>query len=179
MEKPSIIPRLFGQCTLNISLPFTIYQLHRIDVLCLTETWLNDAVSTTEILFPGFQGPFRRDRPRTSGGGIAIYVRSGLAATLHFSLCQLTIESLCVHVSTSSKSKVFVCVVVVYRPPCTRADHFCCELDLLIDAVQRQCSNSSICVVGDFNANVTVSGMPNSPLITLANCYNSSPYRMT
>ena len=49
-----------------------------IDVLTLSETWLDSSIQDSEICLPGFT-LVRRDREGTkSGGGVAIYVRDGL-----------------------------------------------------------------------------------------------------
>ena len=56
-----------------------------IDVLCVTETWLSAGCvkhGSARINLPGFQAPFRCDRPDgRRGGGVAVYVRVGLCAT--------------------------------------------------------------------------------------------------
>ena len=49
-----------------------------IDVLTLSETWLDSNIQDSEICLPGFT-LVRRDREGSkSGGGVAIYVRDGL-----------------------------------------------------------------------------------------------------
>ena len=55
---------------------------HSIDVLCLSETWLSAdrAPPSSNIMLPGFQLAARRDRAVGRGGGVAIYVRNGVAA---------------------------------------------------------------------------------------------------
>ena len=54
--------------------------INAIDVLCITETWLKPKHLNSSLVLPGFLPPFRCDRPSTRGGGVAIYVRRGLAA---------------------------------------------------------------------------------------------------
>lgn len=46
-----------------------------IDVLCLTETWLTNAVDNSMIKIEGYN-IHRNDREVRCGGGVAIYVRS-------------------------------------------------------------------------------------------------------
>ena len=48
------------------------------DVVSLSETWLNNSISTKELVFNDFQSPFRRDRTCNSHGGIAVYVKNGI-----------------------------------------------------------------------------------------------------
>jgi hypothetical protein len=42
-------------------------------IVCITERHLNDKVSTTDILIPGYLEPFRNDR-NCFGGGVLIYI---------------------------------------------------------------------------------------------------------
>lgn len=50
-------------------------ELSNFDVVSLTETWLNNSISTQELVFNDFQLPFRRDHTGDSHGGIAVYVK--------------------------------------------------------------------------------------------------------
>lgn len=43
-------------------------ELSSFDIIALTETWLNNSVSTDDLLFTNFQSPFRRDRVGDSHG---------------------------------------------------------------------------------------------------------------
>ena len=49
--------------------------IHGIDVLCITETWLKPKHLNSTISIPGFQLPFRLDRPQRKGGGVAVYLK--------------------------------------------------------------------------------------------------------
>ena len=50
------------------------------DIITLSETWLHNAVSNKNFDIPGYQPPFRHDRPDNSGyGGILVWVSSKLA----------------------------------------------------------------------------------------------------
>jgi hypothetical protein len=44
-----------------------------IQLVCITEHHLNDKVSTTDILIPGYLEPFRNDR-NCFGGRVLIYI---------------------------------------------------------------------------------------------------------
>lgn len=127
---------------------------HNVDILCLSETWLSSKKSNKEILIPGFQPPFRRDRLDSLGGGVAIYVKDCLAA----SLChpnpslQTSIECLGINISLSRRTKL--AILVAYRPPRACADAFCSELDNIVDLINNSYKPSTTCIVGDFNAKV-------------------------
>ena len=46
---------------------------HGMDVLCLSETWLQrNKHDSSMFMIPGFQPPFRFDRPDGRGGGVAV-----------------------------------------------------------------------------------------------------------
>lgn len=53
-------------------------EMQSYDVLVFTETWLSPQTTNDEILIPNFNPPFRNDRIGRLGGGVAIYVRTGL-----------------------------------------------------------------------------------------------------
>ena len=55
------------------------------DVICVNETWLNQNVSNSEILHPGFT-IFRRDRSDRGDGGVLIAIKtaSGFKAVKEF-----------------------------------------------------------------------------------------------
>jgi len=115
---------------------------HFVDILCLTETWLTSSKSSSSILIPGFQTPFRRDRPNRPGGGVAVYVRNGLSASLLNLPPNVSIESLCLCIHTSKRKKLNV--IATYRPPGPASQCFFSELDHLIDHVQQQKSTPSV-----------------------------------
>ena len=57
---------------------------HDIDVLCVSETSLSESdvkMNSPLLNLPGFQPPVRCDRANGRGGGVAVYVRSGLPAS--------------------------------------------------------------------------------------------------
>ena len=82
---------------------------HDIDILCVTETWLSTKstpLGSSLITLPGYQSPFRRDRSGRRGGGVAMYVRNGITATvIPF---QENIESSCVKVSLSKRRHIYI-----------------------------------------------------------------------
>lgn len=83
------------------------------DIITLSETWLSSTTSNTDLALPGFQEIIRRDRP-TFAGGVAVYVREGIAFKR---LCDLecqNIEHIWLQVCTL-EGKLLICTV--YRPP--------------------------------------------------------------
>ena len=60
---------------LNVS---SLVSFNNVDMLCLSETWLKPKHLSSSLLIPGFQ-PLRCDRLVDRGGGVAVYLRDGLA----------------------------------------------------------------------------------------------------
>ena len=55
--------------------------MHEPDVLCVTETWLTNKHLDQTRAIPGYQLPIRCNRKFSRGGGVAIYLRNGLAVS--------------------------------------------------------------------------------------------------
>ena len=71
----------------------------KIDLITLSETWLTDDVSDSEVNIEGYTFN-RRDRgSKEKGGGLGIYVRNNLLVNRRFDLEQSNIESLWVEVN--------------------------------------------------------------------------------
>ena len=51
------------------------------DVVAVTETWARENIGDAEMAIEGFN-MFRKDRKDRLGGGVVIYVRSGIEATV-------------------------------------------------------------------------------------------------
>ena len=69
-------------------------EMHAIDVLCLTRTWLNEQHNAHLVHKNGFQAPFRFDRTNRRGGRISVYLRHGLSAS-RFSVSINHLEYVC------------------------------------------------------------------------------------
>ena len=86
-------------------------------LIALTETWLHDHLDA-EIAISQFQPPFRQDRSRKKkekgrgSGGVAVYVREGIAAETSFSYSSGVIE--CIGVMVESLNLM---TYTVYRQP--------------------------------------------------------------
>ena len=84
-----------------------------VDVLCITETWLKPKHLNSSLLLPDFHPPVRLDRHSSRGGGVAIYVRRGLAAE-HLSLPASDVECTALRIILPKRKRLVV--VVTYRP---------------------------------------------------------------
>ena len=107
---------------------------------------------SSSINIPGYQSPIRKDRAETSGGGVAIYVRSGLAVKIIHPPKLINIETTCIQIILGKKARLNV--IVVYHPHGPAGENFVTQLNMLIDHLQG-CKQTPLCAVGDFNAKVS------------------------
>ena len=117
------------------------------DILCFTESKLDETIENDEISLPGFHEPIRLDRNR-HGGGVAVFVKSYLmydVIDVPNELCNCE----CVWLKVSYTNKKFI-LGCVYRPPGVPVEwwsHFQNMLTYVLDKFH----DSDIVVVGDFN----------------------------
>lgn len=53
-----------------------IFEDSLIDIVCVSETWFNPNLNSNLFSLKGFKKPYRADRIRTTGGGVAIFVKN-------------------------------------------------------------------------------------------------------
>lgn len=123
----------------------SLVSFNNVDILCLSETWLKPKHLSSTLLLPGFQPPVRRDRVVDRGGGVAIYLRDGLAFK-NVPIVPTDIECIVVDVSLPRRKKLTV--VTCYRPPHQCMDAFTDSLENVLSSIR----SVDLCVVGDFNA---------------------------
>lgn len=82
-------------------------------VLCITETWLDNSVTNTEVKIDGYS-LLRKDRSRT-GGGVCAYIRGDLAFTQRTDLQQTELEAIWFDILLPKTKPILV--GNVYRPP--------------------------------------------------------------
>jgi hypothetical protein len=85
-----------------------------VNVLCLTETWLDDTVCDSDIFIDGYT-LFRNDRGGR-GGGVAIYVQNNVKFLDRSITLQNEIEAVFVEVETQSNDPNIL-LSCIYRPP--------------------------------------------------------------
>ena len=92
--------------------------LHCPDIVCITETWLNENVLDSEICIPNYQ-LVRLDRNR-QGGGIALYIANYLSYSL---ICSGpdTLEFLAISIKQPQGD---VAIALLYRPPSSPISYF-------------------------------------------------------
>ena len=120
-----------------------------LDIVCVTETWLNDSIRDSEIL-PYNYTTFRQDRYKNRvGGGVLISVNSSSfkdVSMFPYDVNSDDLEILTLLCISHLNKKIIVCCC--YRPPGTGAvwfEHFAKFFDTI------SASNHQIIITGDFN----------------------------
>ena len=120
---------------------------NNVDVIVLTETWLN---SDTEVLcnIPGYNA-FHNYRKSKKAGGVSIFVNDSLKTSkLKIDISNDTIECLGLKVYCNESLK-WVNIIGIYRPPSGPINSFNIHLNEIFD--RYKINNSDTVVTGDFN----------------------------
>lgn len=125
-----------------------IFQHSNVDIICVSETWLDQSTPDGLISLQGYK-IFRSDRPLRCGGGVAIYVRNGITCKF---CCKSEsndkIEHLFLEILSSGNKMLVGCV---YRPNNSiEFTSFVLKLETLIMRY------NDISITGDFNSNLLV-----------------------
>ena len=90
-----------------------LLQSHKLDVLCLSETWMTQTVSNSILMFRGYTVA-RKDRTGRTGGGVAIIYRDNLTAELlSVDGTGSSLESLWMQLTGRRQ----IVIGAIYRPP--------------------------------------------------------------
>ena len=126
----------------------TNYSLYCPDIVCITETWLNEDVLDSEICIPNYQ-LVRLDQDR-HGGGIALYIANYLSYSL---ICSGpdTLEFLAISIKQPQSD---MAIALLYRPPSSPISSF----DNLSTVLEDICipTYSMFLLVGDYNVDISI-----------------------
>ena len=147
------------------------------DIITLSETFLNQNIANTELVLTGYQEIIRRDRP-TLGGGVAVYVKEGLAVKRLLDSESRNLEHIWLQLNTI-EGKLLICTA--YRPP--NYVDFWDSLDYNVEQIKALYANVKYyLLLGDFNCDFAdVNGRKMKDLCSLHNCSNliNEPTRVT
>ena len=145
----SIYPTNVTNRTFKLDEIFSVLCIqHKFDVICISETWLTQAISNDDINLVGYK-LFRRDRGRL-GGGVIMYVNDQLPSKLKTNLLKNDIESIWIETELSNKK---IIIGTFYRPPnqtLNEIDNFLALFQESIDDTLLDKAESLI-ITGDFN----------------------------
>ena len=121
--------------------------VHHPDLICITETWLDEAILNSELNLQNFN-IVRRDRNR-QGGGVLIYVHNKYSHSLVFSGS----DDLELIVLTVNIASVKVTLGLFYRPPSSSHFIFDTLLTVLCSYINVSLLANFI-LIGDFNVDI-------------------------
>ena len=145
------INSITSRCRLDELSHFTV--LHDIDILCLSETKLDDSIHPSLFSLDSFHDPLTRHRDR-NGGGVAIYIRECLPFKRLPDLELNGIEWIWCLVKIK---KISLVICAVYVPPNMSSGQYQTFLNKLTESMTLAQAHSpnNIIILGDFNAGNT------------------------
>ena len=143
-----------------------------IDILCISESWLDNSITDNEINIPGYIIE-RRDRNR-QGGGVLMYIRETVKYDLRRDISEVSpaVENIWIEVkcTQSNFNKKSILVACFYRPPSSKVDYYNGILDITEKA---SLEDKELIILGDLNYNyVFDETLSSNPLHYIENLYN-------
>ena len=136
------------------------------DIICVSETWLNDTISNDDIHIPTYHPPIRKDRTGKRGGGVCIYVRDNLIVKSRPDLEIQGLEAVWAEVRNANY-KLLVCAM--YRPPKSSVEYWNLIEDSITEAKSTNIRN--IFILGDLNDNQLTQNSKLSKILTNMHMY--------
>ena len=117
------------------------------DIICITETWINDEITDAMLCLNSDFAVYRKDRRGRAGGGVCVFVKRKLkAVSVRLDALFDSVELVAIDYGKRDAKTRLICV---YKPPNLTAE----SDSLLYGALESLCSNfkGTLLVVGDFN----------------------------
>lgn len=144
------------------------------DVVCISETWLNDLIDDNMIAIPGYK-VFRNDRRGKRGGGVAIFVKESISSRVIQVSTSSDVEFIFVEIGNHNK-----CLVgCIYRPP---GNNTFTNLENVLESLSPKYKH--VILGGDFNANLLITNAFSNALLQCCssfglNIINKQPTHFT
>ena len=122
----------------------TILNDHKIDILALNETKLNNLIDDNLVSIGGYR--FERHDRNIHGGGVGIYIQNNIHYDIHNDLPIGKLEIVCIEVKQKGSSPF--AVLAWYRPPEYNHNNFD-ELENVLKILDSE--NKEIILIGDTN----------------------------
>ena len=147
------------------------------DVICISETKLNDHIATKKLLIDSYHNPIRKDRNINNGGGLMVYIKNNIFYKHRPDLENAELENIWLEIR-SLKNKYLL--GHFYRPPNATSD-FWEKFDSTIEKTVEE--NIDLIILGDFNQDILKINS-NSPFLRILSKYNlqniiNEPTRVT
>ena len=123
-----------------------------LDLVCLTETWLQEHIYNNVVAISDFN-LLRRDRKDRQHGGVCIYIRDSIQFSLLDDLSEPSFEVIWVKIRPDRLPRGFSNVIVgtVYHPPSSNNLAMLNYLWNCLSSIESKYSNCGILLLGDFN----------------------------
>ena len=152
-----------------------------IDILCITETWLDDAIINEDVYIDGYS-IIRKDRNFKRGGGVLMYIKDSINFKERNNInTNDTIEIIWSEIITKGNSPNTL-IACVYRPPNADKEYF----ENMLDTFQKaNLEEKEIIILGDFNINYIMDeNLHDNPVFLIESLFGltqliSSPTRVT
>ena len=140
-----------------------------IDILTLSETWLDDSFEDSHVTIPGYTC-IRLDRSgaKEGYGGVAIYVKEGLSFRVRNDLHSAINECLWIELTRTKCRPVLICCA--YRAPGFDFTNFISNLDISMEKVNLD--KCDFVLLGDLNANMLPYSLTRSQSLARSFCEN-------
>ena len=127
-----------------------------LDIICISETKLDETFPTAQFATEGFSKPYLLDITSNSGG-LLFYDKANLPSKL-ISFCNLSSEIQCIPIELNISTKKYA-LLSIYRPPNQNINFFLDKLSETLVIYSKHYEN--FCVFGDFSATPENSDMIN------------------
>ena len=124
-------------------------EFSQFDIISFTETRLSDNCPVSDLSFPSFHAPERKDRISDRYGGVMMYVKDSISYVRRNDLEISGLECIWVQIKLCNKRNILF--GVFHRPPNSDSAHYSLIEDSIGLAMDSNISN--IIITGDFNIN--------------------------
>jgi exonuclease III len=128
---------------LKNKLDLVLADLGSYDVIAITESHLTPNIDNAQILFEGFNEPYRCDRQQ-AWGGVCVYVSRRFAAIRRCDLECPDLEMVCIEIQDVPKTLIYT----IYRPPNTPIAKWQNINDIIELGMENNCN---LIIIGDLN----------------------------
>ena len=123
---------------------------YNFDVICLTETWLDNSINANSIRLIGYRDPFCLDRNR-HGGGVLAYVKNDIYWVRRFDFESPDVEILWLELKIINSRSLYL--AVCYLPPNTTSLFKQTFIESISTVIESLLVDPCCCIllIGDFN----------------------------
>ena len=130
--------------------------LKNVDLICITETWLQSHIHDNILSVPGYSIE-RHDRSNGQHGGVCIYIRNSIKYQVLHDMMNTEIEALWVKLRPSCLPRGISCIILcnLYHPPSGNDQQAINYLYESLTTIEANFPSCGIILLGDFNKLIT------------------------